>query len=322
MRVSDLIRAGGNLEASAYGSHAELSRYTIDKGEQRRTQILAIDLAAVARGDATANVELQPFDQLSVKEISGWTENDRVTLMGEVKFPGNYTIKRGESLRSVIERAGGLTDLAFPEGSVFTREGLRIREQEQLDRLATRMQSDIASVSLMAARASQSGASAAYSVGQSLLSQLQSTRAVGRLVIDLKSASRAAPGTAEDIVLRNDDLLIVPKQRQDVMVLGEVQSASSHMYRPELARDDYIAQSGGTTRQADQKKIYVVRADGSVVANRDGWFQRASNVEIHAGDAVVVPLDTERLPALPMWQSITQILYNIAIAAAAVHSFK
>jgi polysaccharide biosynthesis/export protein len=320
MRIADLIRAGGSLDSSAYGGHAELSRYTTIKGEQRRTEIIPIDLAAVARGDAEANIELRAFDQLSIKEISGWTEQDQVTLTGQVKFPGTYTITRNESLRSVITRAGGLTDLAFAEGAVFTRESLKQREQEQLDRLAIRMQSDIDSMSLMAARASQTGATAAYNVGQSLLAQLQSTKAVGRLVIDLKGAINAKPGSANDIIMRNGDELIVPVQRQDVMVLGEVQSASSHLYQPDLSRDDYIAQSGGVTTQADKSKIYVVRADGSVVANQHRWIFSSDGAEIHPGDAIVVPLDAERLPALPLWQSISQILYQLAIAVIAVNS--
>ena len=322
MHVGDLIRAGGNLESSAYGGRAELARYAVENGAQRRTEIISIDLSAVARGDPAANIELRAFDQLSVKEVSGWEDQDQVTLAGEVRFPGTYTIKRNESLRSVIERAGGLTELAFPEGSVFTREDLRVREQEQLDRLTDRMRTDIASMSLMAARASQTGATAAYSVGQSLLAQMQSTKAVGRLVIDLKSSIQATHDGASDIIMRSGDRLIVPKRRQDVMVLGEVQSASSHLYQPDLARDDYIEQSGGATRQADRSKIYVVRADGSVVTNRRHWLIGASGVDIHPGDAIVVPLDTERLPGLPKWQAITQILYNTAIAAAAIRTFR
>ncbi len=321
MRVSDLIRAGGNLESSAYGGRAELARYAVENGAQRRTEIIPIDLDAVGRGDPAANVELRPFDQLSVKEISGWEQQDQIMLSGEVRFPGTYTIKRNESLRSLIERAGGLTDLAFPEGSVFTREELRIREQEQLDRLTDRMRTDIASMSLMAARASQTGATASYTVGQSLLAQMQSTKAVGRLVIDLRASIQATPGGANEVIMRSGDRLIVPKRRQDVMVLGEVQSASSHLFQADLSRDDYIEQSGGATRQADRSKIYVVRADGSVVTNHRHWLVGARGVDIHAGDAIVVPLDTERLPGLPMWQSITQILYNTAIAAAALNSF-
>ena len=320
MHVADLIRAGGGLDASAYGGRAELSRYTVDKGEQRRTEIISIDLAAVSKGETAANIELRPFDKLSVKEITGWTEQDQVTVIGEVRFPGMYTIKHGETLRSVMVRAGGLTEYAFPEGALFTRESLRELEQEQLDRLTARMQSDIAATALMAARANQTGATSTYNVGQSLLAQLQTTRAIGRLVIDLKASMNARPGSADDIILRNGDQLIVPKQRQDVMVLGEVQSPSSHLFQPDLSRDDYISQSGGVTSLADKSKIYVVRADGSVAPHERRWLFSTSDADMHPGDAVVVPLDTERLPGLPTWQAITQILYQLAVAVVAVHA--
>jgi polysaccharide export outer membrane protein len=316
MHVSDLLRAGGSLDSAAYGSHAELSRYIVDNGEQRRTEVLSIDLAAVRSGDPDANVALQPFDRLSIKQISGWTEQDQVTLKGEVRFPGTYAIKQGETLRSVIERAGGLTALSFPAGSVFTRVELKQREQDQLDRFADRMRTDIAEEALEAARGNNSGSTSALSIGQTLLDQIKAAKAVGRLVINLQAAIHAKPGSSDDIILRNGDELIVPKQRQEIMVIGEVQYASSHLYHRSLSRDDYIDQSGGPTRQADRSHIYVVRADGSVDSGHRGWFSSNAGVEIRPGDAIVVPLDTERLPGLVLWQAITTILYNIAIATA------
>ena len=105
-------------------------------------------------------------------------------------------------------------------------------------------------------------------------------------------------------------------------VIGEVQTTTSHFYRSDLSRDDYIGLSGGTTNKADRGRIYIVRADGSVVSSESsGWFRRSGQVAMRPGDTIVVPLDTERMPALPMWQAVTGILYNLAIAAAAVNSF-
>jgi protein involved in polysaccharide export with SLBB domain len=323
MKVSDLIRAGGSLDTSAYSGSAELSRYMIENGQSRRTQVIAIDLPAVLHGDATANIALQPFDRLYIKEVSGWAEQEQVTLTGEVRFPGKYPIKRGESLRAVVERAGGLTDQAFAEGAVFTRKELQEREQLQLNRLADRMQNDLTATTMMAARGGQGGAGQAYSLGQSLLTQIKAAKAVGRLVIDLKAALVAAPGSADDVALRQGDQLIIPKRSQEVTVIGEVQNATSHLYQSDLARDDYIGLSGGMTRLADGKKTYVVHANGSVdAAGGRWWVPHVGTSPIRPGDTVVVPLDTERVPALPTWQAVTQILYNIAIAAAAVHSFK
>jgi protein involved in polysaccharide export with SLBB domain len=322
MRIKDLIRAGGNLKDSAYGGKAELTRFLVVNGDTRRTQQIEIDIAGVLRGDPAANLLLEPFDSLSIKEVPEWSgSKDHVTLQGEVRFPGNYSIRRGETLSSVIQRAGGLTEYAFAEGSVFTRDELKQNEQKQLDTFAARLQNDLVVLALQGAAANQAQAGTALTVGQSLLTQVRASKAVGRLVIDLPRTMRSPPGSASDVILKDGDTLIVPRFQQEVTVIGEVQNTTSHLFRPELSRDDYIAQSGGVTRRADRKRIYVVRADGSVIANESGrWFSR-SGVEIKPGDTIVVPLDTERLPALPLWQAVTQIIYNLAISAAAVNSF-
>jgi len=321
MRVSDLLRAGGGLQDAAFGAKAELTRYRISD-DLRQTQLIEIDLAAIRRGDLSADILLQPFDFLNVKEVPEWSEQEQITLTGEVRFPGIYPIQRGETLHSVLDRAGGLTALAFPTGSVFTRKELRLREQEQMDRLAERLQSDLASAALRAAAANQGQPGQALTVGQSLLTQLKATKAVGRLVINLNEVLNSPIGSPNDVVLREGDQLIIPKQKQEVTVIVEVQNNTSHFYRENLARDDYIGLSGGATRKADKARIYIVRADGSVISSESaGWFRRSGQVAMRPGDTIVVPLDTERMPALPMWQAVTSILYNLAIAAAAVNSF-
>jgi protein involved in polysaccharide export with SLBB domain len=321
MRVSDLLRAGGGMQDAAYGSSAELTRYRVG-GDARITELIDIDLAAVMRGDQSADILLQPFDFLNVKEVPEWSQAEQVTLSGEVRFPGIYPIRRGETLRSVLSRAGGLTSMAFTSGAVFMRKELQEREQMQIDALADRLQRDLAVSALQAAAANQGQAGQALTVGQSLLTALKSSKAIGRLVIDLDSVMAATPGAVEDVVLRDGDRLVIPKLKQEVTVIGEVQTSTSHFYRDTLTRDDYISLSGGTTRKADDDLIYVVRADGSVVSDESGgWFRRSAQIKMRPGDTVVVPLNTERLPALPFWQAVTGIVYNLAITAAAIGSF-
>src|SRR5579864_2825052 len=318
MKVSDLIRAGGGAADAAYGGNAELTRYSVFAGESRRTQLIKIDLAAAMAGDAAADAALKPFDRLSVKQIPQWGEQESITLQGEVRFPGKYSIRRGETLKSVIDRAGGLTPYAFVQGSVFTRESLRKRKQAQLDILAERMQRDITSFALSGAvAAGQQGGTATLALAQSLLSQLKSSRAVGRMVINLSALMREPFGSADDVVLRDADRLVIPRYEQQVTVLGEVQNSTSLLYNPRLSRDDYIAQSGGLTRRADGRQIYIVRANGSVLGGGgSGRFRRSASADIKPGDTIVVPLDVEHLPPLPLWQAVTTILYNVAIAVA------
>ncbi|HTU65135.1 MAG TPA: SLBB domain-containing protein [Steroidobacteraceae bacterium] len=321
MTVRDLVRAGGSLSDAAYGGKAELTRYKVVDGEQRRTELISLDLTAAMRGDPGANLRLQPFDSLSIKEIPDWGEQETVQILGEVRFPGRYAISRGETMRSVLKRAGGLSELAFPSGSVFTREELREREQVQLEQLTERLRKDLAVLALQSAAANQSQAGTAVAVGENLMTQLRASKAVGRLVINLPRVMSGAD-PVDDVILRNGDKLMVPKLRQEVTVIGEVQSPTSQLYRAGLTRDDYISLSGGMTRKADKSKAYIVRADGSVIASAgNSWFARSAQVGMQPGDTVVVPLDTERMPALPFWQAVTQIVYNLAISAAAVNSF-
>lgn len=319
MRVSDLIRAGGSLEEAAYGSQAELTRHRIVNGEYRQIDLVVVDLAAVLRGDAAADLALQPYDYLNVKEMPQWSRAETVEIQGEVRFPGTYPIKRGETLRSLMERVGGLTDLAFPEGSIFLREDLRQKEQERIEQLTVRLQSDIAVLALQSSQ-ENSRAAQALTVGQSLLSDLQNVKPVGRLVFDLNHVRSAEPGSSGDIMMKGGDRILVPRKAQEVSVIGEVQTNTSHLYRPDLSRDDYISLSGGTTQKADKSRIYVVRADGSVVPSGSAWFGRGG-AQIRPGDSIVVPLDAERMRPLPLWLAVTQIIYQMAIAAAAVNSF-
>ena len=324
MTVSDLVRAGGGLAEQAFGGEAELARYQVRDGRTRRTEVLKIDLARALAGDSAADLLLGPFDTLVVKQISEWSAQDVVRLEGEVRFPGEYPIARGETLRSLIARAGGLTSLGYPRGSVFTREYLKDRERQQIQVLTDRMRQDLGTLALQASQAggaAGSQASETLAVGQSLLRDLQSAEPIGRLVINLERVMAAEPGSADDVVLRGGDRLRVPKRPQEVTIIGEVQNATSHLFDPSLTRDDYLRMSGGTTKKADERRIYIVRANGSVEAGTGSrWFRNGAGA-IQPGDTIVVPLDAERMRPLPMWQAVTSILFNLAVAVAAVNSF-
>jgi polysaccharide export outer membrane protein len=330
MHVSDLIRAGGSLEDSAYTGEAELNRYEVVDGNDRQTELLKVNLAAIRRNEAGADLALKPYDILIIKKTPQWEVPGTIVLNGEVRHPGRYPIHHGETLSAVLIRAGGLTDLAFDEGAVFIRDELKQREKDQLEMLSDRLQSDLASLSLEAVSTSAvtnggggggGSAAQALAIGQQLIQQLRNTKPVGRLVLNVHQIVNGPAGGAGDVLLRNGDVLLIPKRTQEITVLGEVQSPTSHIYRASLSRNDYIAKSGGTTQKADRKRIYIVRANGDVVSGgRSGWFRRSQTVEMRPGDTIVVPLNTERVAALPLWTSVTTIIYNLAIALLAIHS--
>ena len=321
MRVSDLLRAGGNLSEQAYTLGAELTRYSIINGDIRATEVINVDLDAILQGVEFADLLLAEHDYLRISTVPEWDSEWSVTLEGEVRFPGEYRIRRGETLQQLLERAGSLTEAAFPEGAIFLRESLRLREQEQIDVLADRMQADLASLSLEAANTNGGDT---LSTGSALLNQLRASEASGRLVIDLDidSTNGSATGAAGNMELRDKDRLLIPTQSQVVTVIGETQQNTSHLFEAGLSRNGYIEKSGGLTRRADKKLIYVVRASGAViVGKRSKWFGRGSGAEIRPGDTIVVPLEIDKIRPLAFWGSVTQILYQGAIAVAAITTF-
>lgn len=330
MRVSDLIRAGGSFDDAAYGGEAELTRYAVVDGSARETTLIPINLAAVHRGDATANIQLMPYDVLVIKPTPQWDEPGVIEVAGEVRFPGRYPIHRGETLSSVVHRAGGFTDLAFAGGTIFTREELKKREKEEIDVLTERLRSDLAALTLESVATSaalSNGSSAAaqsatsLAIGQQLLNEIKDAKPVGRLVIDINRVMKGKTGVADDVAVRDGDRLLVPKQVQTITVLGEVQSPTSHVFRASLNRDDYITKSGGTTYKADRKRIYIIKANGDIVSgDRTGWFRRSRQTELQAGDTIIVPLDTERVRPLPLYTAVTSIIYNLAVAVLAIRS--
>ena len=124
------------------------------------------------------------------------------------------------------------------------------------------------------------------------------------------------------VFLKDDDRLLIPAFSQDVTVLGEVQFPTSHLYAGKLSRDDYIGRSGGLTLNAAKKQVYVVRANGAVLGgNQSSWFNSGRRINIEPGDTIVVPLDTQRVSKLQLWTNVTQVIFNLAIAVAAVNSF-
>ncbi len=317
MHVSDLIRAGGGLAEAAYAYEAELTRHSLGTGDERQTELININLARILEGDAAADLTLAPHDLLSIKEIPQWRELESVSIQGEIRFPGTYSIRHGARLSSVIARAGNLTDIAFAHGAVFLRSELRRREQQQLNELAQRLQSEVAVAAASTTDEPQSAAAR-----QALLDQLNATVATGRLVIDLPLILSGPTSDHADVVLEHGDRLLIPHQSQTVTIIGEVQFPTSHIYMADISRNQYIDKSGGTTQNADKKRIYIVRADGAVIINTGSLFFRKTDIsDIRPGDTIVVPFDADHMNRLTLWTNVTTVIYNLAVAAAAVASF-
>jgi protein involved in polysaccharide export with SLBB domain len=312
-KLSDAIFVAGGLKESAALYQAEIARHQTGEDGIGFTRILKVNLANAING--TAPFRLQSRDRILVKSIPEFDRTRIVTLKGEVRFPGEYTVSNGETLRDILKRAGGLTDNAFPRGAVFTREKLRQLEAQRLREAEERLQGDILGVQLEGNDIAGQSAERTEQL-RGLLDDVQSSKPVGRMVIDL-----AAVINDEDyqpIRLQNGDTLTVPEIPQAVTVLGEVQYPTSHLHTEGLTVEDYLERSGGPTRQADSSRVYVVKADGSVMLpEKSRWFGGSSQ-QLKPGDTIIVPIDVDRLNQLELWTNVSQIIYQMALGAAAV----
>lgn len=312
MRVRDLINAGGGLLDSAYRLNGEISRVDLSDLKLANLEQIQVELGrALASDDAEANILLNNRDRLMVRVLPDWQENQVITLKGEVQFPGTYYFRRGETLTSVINRAGGLSIYADPNSAIFTREELRKIETERIRQAREQLEAQLAAEALSEDSNKKSG------VTQKLLIQLDKTMAMGRLVINLPVLMS---GIEDDIRVEDGDMLVIQPKRGTVTVVGEVMSPTTHAFNKDLSMQDYLERSGGLTKQADTDRVYVIRANGSVAPrSKSSWFGR-DDVALSAGDTVIAPLDSDYMAALPMWTSVTQIIYQSAIAIAAIAS--
>ena len=308
--VADLVTAAGGLLESAYTKQAEITRIVL--GDASQVEHVRFDLESALKGESQNNITLRSKDSINIFSIPNWQENVKVELKGELKFPGTYTIRRGETLTDLLKRAGGFSDFAEQNAAIFTRVSIKEQEQQQLARLSTELRRDIASKSF---QNSVSGNSLSYGEMDKLLNDLASVEAVGRLVIDLP----LIVNNQQNLVLQNGDTLYVPSKRDSISIIGEVNYSTSHLYKAGVSVDDYIDLSGGLKERAAEDRIYIIKANGSVeIPNTGGWFAANNANQLEPGDTIVVPMDAGHMDKLTLWSTATQIMYQLGVAVAAI----
>ena len=307
MPVVDLIRAAGGGTDDAYPREVEITRRSVQEGQRREITRIVVDLA----DPVAAQTPLWPYDTVNVRPIQGWNESEVVTLAGEVKLPGEYVIQPNETMDSLIRRAGGFTEEAYLPGTVFSREEIRKRQQEELTRQGKRLRAELLQVQLdyRGPEKADVDVDRVRQLGALLAEELSDAQALGRVVVDM----RAAVTAEKPVVLRGGDSITVPRQPSEVTVLGEVSYPTTHLYQQKYSYKDYLRLSGGFSKRADQGSAFVVRINGEVVA-----LNRAD--EVSPGDVVIVPFTVDRGRGLFVTATIAQIIGQLAITAASFNT--
>jgi protein involved in polysaccharide export with SLBB domain len=335
MRVKDLIGYAGGLLQQADKREAEITRVSITPQGPETTR-LYIRLFGALNNLPRDNVVLKPNDYVFIRTVPDWDIYKTVQIAGELKSPGTYSIKKGESLSSVLTRAGGFTDGAYLLGGVLIRESTRVLQKQQLaaaiDRLEARILATAGEKAATGIDAEDiKRAETTSRQQQMLVASLKKVEPLGRVVIQLEDPERLR-GTPKDIALQEGDILTVPMAPGTVNVVGAVFAPTALVYTPYRTVKEYLTMAGGTTDIADDKEIYVIKANGAAVSRKGFSWLRASwdgtqygyhpggisSLTLDPGDTIVVPEKLEQIAWLKNIKDITTILGNIALTAGVV----
>jgi polysaccharide biosynthesis/export protein len=324
LHVEDLIRAAGGLKRSADTTRADLTSYT--EGELPRVSVVSkpIQLSAAMSGDESQNLVLRDGDVLTIRQTPGWSDiAASASVKGEVEHPASYGIRPGERLSSLIERAGGFSPEAYPYGAVLMRQEVRELEMKSRAELVQRVkQEQVGLKALPENDADQKNAKlTAIAQAETALNQLQENQPVGRVVIHIQPDISAWRNTAADVPVRDGDVLLIPKKADYVSITGQVFNPTAVSFRPGRSASWYLSQAGGLTQLAAKKAVFVIRADGSVIAakNNSGfWSGDPLSTVLRPGDSIVVP---ERAPNVGArnWSNAfqaAQVASSLAFAVA------
>ncbi|WP_158944644.1 SLBB domain-containing protein [Granulicella sp. S190] len=297
------------------------------------TSLLPFNLGKVVlEGDTSQDLELLPGDVVTIFSkadisVPQAQQTRFVRLEGEFVSSGIYSVLPGETLRQLVERAGGFTSESYLYGSEFTRESTRRVQQQRLnqyvDEIALQVSTNATNNAGRAISASDTAAAtAAQAQNQAIISSLRQVRATGRVVLDLKPDSHDL-AQIPDLPLEDGDRFIVPRVPSTVSVDGAVYNQNSFVYEPSRRLGGYIRLAGGSNRDADKSRAYVIRASGSVISKQYSSSLRGNSFDslhLYPGDTVFVPLNLTKGNTIRIIVDIAQIVgqFGLAIAAASV----
>ena len=304
-----------------------------------KTELIPFNLAkAVIDKDPAHNLQLQPDDVVTIMNSADLRlpvakQTRLVRIEGEVASPGVYQAQPGETVPQLIARAGGLTPQAYLYGTEFTRESVRKQQQQNLDQLIRRLESQLQSAGATLA-ANLTGERALQSQTlqqqqqqqmQSQINRLKTLRSKGRVALELDADVKKADALPP-LPLEDGDALLIPSQPAFVSAAGSVNNENVMIYRPGRTVGD-VLKAAGLAEDAEPNQAFVLRADGSVLSrNSTGWFSSFEGARVMPGDTLVVPPKVDRetsynfvVRALRDW---TQIFSNLGIGAAAIKTLR
>lgn len=293
--IEDLIiQAGGPTEAASLVKIDVARRITNPNATEADDQIaqtfsfkLTPDFAIQGQPDFT----LQPFDEVYVRRSPNYTEQQNVTIEGEVQFEGTYALSnKGQRLSELLKQAGGLTKRAYPEGTKL----LRLMTPEERDQMETMLRTAQRNSGNDSIDIRKLVTNANYPVGIEMDKALEN------------------PGSEDDPILREGDRIIVPRYDGTVKINGEVLYPNTVRFKEGKNAKYYIDLAGGTTSTAKESQTIIIYMNG-MVAKADRKHKP------RPGCQIVVPTKRKgRTMGLAEWLTIGSSTASIATMIATI----
>lgn len=309
--LQDVVQAAGGTVDWADESGVELTTTTVDRQTGKaKTRRISLPL----HKGMLANYIVQPHDEIRFRKVFTNVDIGSVTMQGQVRFPGSYQVSRGEHLSDLLLRAGGLTDVAFPYGTVFLRRSAAAVEATGYKRTADEINNQL--LIAMTRNSDKAMSPNTFAALQGFVKQLRETKPLGRISVTADpSVLLAHP--ASDVLLEPGDVIYIPQRPSTIAVLGRVLQPGSFPFRPDMSVEDYIDQAGGYAQFADESETFVILPDGTARRVESSWLN-FDQPNIPPGSAVVVPRDLSPLDVHQLIVDATSIMGQLAVSAASL----
>ena len=282
MTPEDLIIIAGGFIEGADHSQVQVARQTNDTNFKIISNIQNITLSENLEGKQS--IELEPYDIVTVRFQKGYTPQQIVKIEGEIAFPGSYAIlSKEERISSLIERAGGFAPYAYIEGATLLRKKGREKEDNAQEKQLKKLKKVDKELSIIETE---------ENTEDKKQKEKNDEKNEYRVGINLKRIMNNK-NSYEDLILKEDDVLIIPSEKQTIEVKGLVLAPSLVRYERGKSTKSYINSAGGFSDNAQKRSVYVMYSNGDVKGTKKFLFFK-NYPKVAPGAIVIVPEKPER----------------------------
>ena len=311
--LSHVLRYAGGFNSVADTSRAVVAEVSNLDGtgwlqlDLREAQARPVERGAIVRILSAVGIA-QPRERQAVL----------VTIEGEVERPGTYYLQPGSTLADAMAQAGALSSRAYLYGTRFLRESTRLQQEVSFEQAIEDLQLQMAALPLVDRQSRGAESAVRMSAVQTVIERLSERRPDGRIVLGLSPADAMLP---LHLPLENNDRINIPPRPATVGVFGAVYQPGSFVERPNATIGDYLALAGGTRSIADPRELAVIRANGSVMAARQGgWFRSVLSQPALPGDVIFVPVKTQGSDLFERLLQLSTLVYQGSIGILAIQA--